>query len=112
MIEQEHSDTQARIVQRQKAHEGNEERSQLRALERLSVCAELEKLSLFERLERICTDRTYPLDFYPKEFAVLDEKNIAAMPEPLRLALIERLNDRRQGVWHKLLLRLQNRSTG
>jgi hypothetical protein len=64
-------------------------------------------LSPLQRLERICADKSYPLDFYPKEFADVSDEIIAAMSEPLRLALIDRLKDRRKGVWCKLLLRLR-----
>lgn len=96
-----------REVQRRKNREEHEEQSHTRSLERLGVCSELERLSPLQRLERICADKSYPLDFYPKEFADVNDEIITAMPETLRLALIERLKDRRKGVWHKLLFRLR-----
>lgn len=113
-MEQEAREAQERAVQREnqrrKNHEEHEERSHTRSLERLGVCSELEKLSPLQRLERICADKSYPLDFYPKEFAVLDDKTIAAMPETLCASLLERLKDRRKGGWHKLLLCLRPNS--
>ena len=93
--------------QRRRNREEHEEQSHTRSLERLGVCAELEKLSPLQRLERICADKSCPLDFYPKEFAVLDDETITVMPEALRSALLERLKERRKGGWHKLLLRLR-----
>jgi len=94
-------------AQRRKNREEHEDRSRTRSLERLGVCSELERLSPLQRLERICADKSYPLEFYTAEFAALDDATIAAMPETLRSALRERLKDRRKGAWHKLLLRLQ-----
>lgn len=99
-----------REVQRRKNREDREERSQTRSLERLGVCSELERMSPLHRLERICADKSYPLAFYPAEFAALDEATITAMPETLRSALLERLKDRRKDAWHKLLLRLRSDS--
>lgn len=96
-----------REVQRRKNREEHKEQSHTRSLERLGVCSELERLSPLQRLERICADESYPLDFYPSEFAVVDDATIGAMPETLHSALLERLKDRRKGEWHKLLLRLQ-----
>lgn len=111
--ERESREVQERAIQRaikaQKNREEHAERSRIRALERLGACVELQKLAPLQRLERICADTSYPLEFYPKEFAEVADEVIAAMPEPLRLALIDRLKDRRKGVWHRLLLRLQNR---
>ncbi|HEX7576567.1 MAG TPA: hypothetical protein VF430_00875 [Verrucomicrobiae bacterium] len=52
----------------------------------------------------------YSLEFYPAEFAAVDGRTIAAMSETLRLALLERLKDRRKGGWHKLLLRLRSQT--
>lgn len=98
-----------RAIKAQKNREEHEDRSRIRALERLGACVELQKLPPLQRLERICADTSYPLEFYLKEFAELADEVIAAMPEPLRLSLIDRLKDRRKGVWHRLLLRLQNR---
>ena len=95
-----------REAQRRKNREEHEERSHARSLERLGVCVELEKLSPLQRLERIYADKSYPLDFYPKEFALLDDETITAMSKTLSSALLERLKDRRKGDWRKLLLRL------
>ena len=110
-MERESREAQERAVQRetqrQRNREEHEERSHICSLERRGVCAELERLSPLQRLERICADKSYPLDFYPSEFAAVDDATIAAMPETLRSALLERLKGRRKGEWHKLLLRLQ-----
>jgi hypothetical protein len=97
-----------RETQRRKNREDHEEQSHVRSLEHLGVRAELEKLSPLQRLERICADKAHPLDFYPAEFAAVDDATIAVMPKALRLALLERLKDRRNGAWHKLLLRLSS----
>jgi hypothetical protein len=109
-IERESRAVQERAVHREtqqrKNREEHEERSNTRSLERLGVSAEFEKLSPLERLEQICADKSHPLDFYPKEFADLDDKTITTMPATLRLALLERVKDRRKGAWHKLLVRL------
>lgn len=111
--ERESREVQERATQRaikaQKNRDEHGERSRIRSLERLGACVELQKLPPLQRLERICADTFYPLEFYPKEFAEVPDEIVAAMPEPLRLALIDRLKDRRKGVWHRLLLRLQNR---
>lgn len=111
--ERENLEVQERATQRAikalKNREEDEERSRIRALERLGACVELQKLPPLQRLERICADTSYPLEFYPKEFADVADEVIAVMPGPLRLALIDRLKDRRKGVWHRLFLRLQNR---
>ena len=106
-IEQEQRNVQNRVIERQQRREQRAQQSETCSLERAGVCAELEKLSPLQRLERICADKSYPLDFYPKEFAVLDDETFGAMSETLRSALLERLKDRRKGVWHKLLLRLR-----
>ncbi len=109
--ERESREVRERALQREIQHRINREehgeRTHTRSLERLGVCTELEKLSPLQRLERICADKSYPLEFYPAEFADVNGEIIAAMSEPLRLALIDRLKDRRKGVWHKLLLRLR-----
>lgn len=97
-----------REAQHRKNREEHEAQSHARSLERLGVRAELEKLSPLQRLERICADKAYPLDFYPAEFAAVDDTTIAAMTKTLRLALIESLKDRRKGAWHKLLCRLSS----
>jgi hypothetical protein len=113
-IERESRKARERAVQREamrrKNREEHEERSSTRSLERLGVCSELERLPPLQRLERICADKSYPLQYYPAEFAAVDETTIAAMPQTLRSALLERLKDRRKGVWHKLLHRLQDSS--
>lgn len=110
-MERESREAQERAVQREatrrKNREEHQERSSTRSLERLGVCSELERLSPLQRLERICADKSYPLEFYPAEFAAVDDTTIGAMSRTLRAALLERLKDRRKGVWHKLLLRLQ-----
>ena len=97
-----------REIQHRKNQEEHGERTHVRSLERLGVCVELEKLSPIQRLERICSDKSYPLEFYPAAFAAVDNSTLAAMPETLRSALLERLKDRRKGAWHKLLLRLRS----
>lgn len=109
-MERENRASQERALQRearqQKNCEEHEARRHSHNLARQDVCSELEKLSPLQRLERICDDKSYPLDFYPVEFAAVGEDTIAAMPETLRGALIERLKGRRKGAWHKLLIRL------
>lgn len=97
-----------REVTRRRNREEHEERSNTRSLERLGVCSELERLPPLQRLERICSDKSYPLEFYPVEFAAVDESTITAMPKTLSTALLERLKDRPKGAWHKLLLRLRS----
>lgn len=113
-MERESQEARERAVQRQATRRENreehEERSSTRSLERLGVCSELERLLPLQRLERICADKSYPLDFYPTEFAAVDDTTIAAMSQTLRSALLERLKDRRRGAWHKLLHRLQGSS--
>jgi len=114
--ERESRETQERAIQRaverQKNREEHEERRHLRSLERLGVCSKLEKMPSLERLERLCAEKVYPLDFFPKHFADLDEATIATMPDVLRSALIDRLDDRWKGVWRKLLNRLRRGQTG
>lgn len=90
----------------QKNREEHEARRQTNSLERQSICSELEQLSPLQRLERICADASYPLDFYPTEFAAVDDATIAAMSDNLRAALLERLKGRRAGEWRNLLRRL------
>lgn len=111
-MERESRETKERAIQREnqrrKNREEHEDQSHTRSLARLGVCAELEKLSPLQRLERICTDSSYPLDFYPATFANVDDKTIAAISEPLRSALLERLKGRRKGAWHNLLVRLHS----
>jgi hypothetical protein len=111
-IERQSREAQERAVQREaqrrKHREEHGERSHTRSLERLGVCSELERLSPLQRLERICADKSYPLELYPTKFADVNDATIAAMPETLRSALLERLKDRRKGAWRKLLHRLQN----
>ncbi len=110
-MERESGEARERAVQREatrrKNREEHQERSSTRSLERLGVCSELERLPPLQRLERICTYKSYPLEFYPTEFAAVDDTTIAAMSQTLRAALLERLKDRRKGAWHKLRLRLQ-----
>ena len=98
-----------RAIKRQKNREEHEERRRIRSLERLGVGVEMERLSPLQRLERICANEFYPLEFYPKDFAILDDETVANMPMTLCSALIERLKDRRKGVWKKLFLCLKNR---
>ncbi len=95
-----------RETQLRQRREKHHDQSQILALERMGVCAELDKLPPLERLERICKEKAYPLDFFPGEYAQVDAESLAAIPEALRAALLERLNGRRNGVWQKLLLRL------
>jgi hypothetical protein len=109
-IEQQETDAHDRVLERQRCRGQRAQQSEARSSERAGVCDELEKLSPLQRLERICADKSYPLDFYPKEFAVLDAETFANMSETLRSALLERLRGRRKGVWHKLLLRLHPNS--
>ena len=113
-MERESREARERAVQREavrrKNREEHEERSSTRSLERLGVCSQLERLLPLQRLERICADKSYPLEFYPAEFAAVDDATIAAISETLRSALLERLKDRRKGAWHKLLHRLQDSS--
>ena len=113
-MERESREARERAVQREatrrKNREEHEERSNTRSLERLGVCSELERLPLLQRLERICADKSYPLEFYPAVFAAVDDTTIAAMSQTLRTALLARLKDRRKGAWHKLLHRLQDSS--
>ena len=97
-----------RKIQRLKDSEVHEARSHTRSIERRGVCAELEALSPLQRLARICADESFPLDFYPKEFADVDDEVIDVMPDSLRSALRERLKGRRKGCWHKLLVRLRH----
>ena len=104
--------TYQRETQRRQRREKHQEQGQTRTLERVGVCAKLEKLTPLERLERICNEKSYPLDFYPKEFAQVENATIAAMAEDLRAALLERLKGRRNGVWHKLLVRMRDGSGG
>ncbi len=99
-----------REATRRKNREEHEERSRTRARARLGVCSELERLPPLQRLERICADKSCPLEFYPVELAAVDATTNAAMSETLRSALLERLKDRRKGARHKLLLRWQGSS--
>lgn len=109
-MERENRESHERAIQRearrQKNREEHEARRHSHSLARQDVCSKLEKLSPLQRLERICDDKSYPLDFYPVEFATVGDDTIAAIPGTLREALIERLKGRRKGAWHKLLIRL------
>ena len=98
-----------RAIKRQKIRENHEDRRNIRTLERLGICGELEKLSAFARLERICAEKSYPLHIFPNQYADLEDATITTMPEVLRSALIERLSGQRKGVWRRLLNRLQSK---
>lgn len=113
-IERESREARERAVQREirrrEIRKEHEERSRNRSLERLAVCSELKNLSQLQRLERISRDKTYPIEFYPSEFAAVDDATLASMPEALRSPLLERLKDRRKGAWRKLWRQLQRSS--
>jgi hypothetical protein len=110
-IQREALEAQQRAYERAKARREREvahrQRSELRSLERLGACLQLESLSAVQKLEYVCTESSYPLDFFPESVALISESDLASISAPLRESLLSRLADRRKGVWKKLLTRLR-----
>jgi len=74
---------------------------------RTALLAELEPLSAVERLDRIARDTEHPVTYYPPEYATLDPESLRAITAALRRALMNRLSDRRKGIWRALREQLE-----
>jgi hypothetical protein len=97
----------ARRASHQKQREEQQQsRLQLRQ-SRATLIDSLKCLSPAERLDHIIGDNTHPVTFYPAEWAVLDLESIQSLPPQVRLAAIQRLSDRRAGIWKKLREQLE-----
>ena len=96
---------EALIARRTARKKELDEQEQVRLRERETrntLLASLQHLSASERLGHIIADTTHPVSFYPAEWAMLDSATIQGLPAQLRVATIQRLADRRTGVWKKL----------
>ena len=97
----------ARRAARQKQRY-DEQQTRLRSRQsRAALIESLRPLSPAERFGRIIADSTHPISFYPTEWVTLDPTTIKTLPPQLRAAAIERLADRRTGIWKKLREQLQ-----
>ncbi len=106
----EHAEDQALIARRAARQKQRDEEQQARLSlrqSRASLIAALQPLTPTERLDRIIADAAHPVTFYPAEWATLDSEAIHALPARLRLAAIQRLSDRRTGIWKKLREQLE-----
>lgn len=102
---------EAAAIARRMAHEKEQVKraaSRLRYRElRTALLAELEPLSAVERLDRIARDTEHPVTYYPPEYATLDPESLRAITAALRRALMNRLSDRRKGIWRALREQLE-----
>jgi hypothetical protein len=74
---------------------------------RAALIESLRPLSPADRLAHIIADTAHPVSFYPEEWAMLDSATLNALPSRLLFAAIQRLADRRRGVWKKLREQLE-----
>lgn len=114
-LEHQHEERQKtdriRAVERRKRRKSDHERRVSDYRERSRIRRELitraEQLSLAGRLALIANDHSNSVTFYPTEFASVDDKTIQELSASTRLALIERLADRRNDPWKMLVDRLK-----
>ena len=91
-----------------KKRQGEQQQARLHRRQTRAVLIEsLRHLSPAERLEHIIADTKRSVSFYPSEWAVLDSATIQTLPSQLRLATIQRLADRRTGIWKRLRVQLE-----
>lgn len=95
-----------RATHQKQREEQQQSRLQLRQ-SRATLIDSLKCLSPAERLDHIIGDNTHPVTFYPAEWAVLDSGSIQSLSPRVRLAAIQRLADRRTGIWKKLREQLE-----
>lgn len=97
----------ARRAARQKQRDEREQVRLRRHQSRAALIASLQPLSPVERLDHIIADTTHSVSFYPAEWATLDSATIRALPWRLRIAAVQRLANRRSGIWNRLREQLE-----
>jgi hypothetical protein len=106
----EQTEEEALAIRRAAGQKERDEQRQVRLRKRQSraaLIASLQSLSPVERLDQIIADATHSVSFYPAEWARLDSATIQALPPRLRLAAVQRLADRRTGLWKRLREQLE-----
>jgi hypothetical protein len=97
----------ARRIARKKQQVEQQQARLGRRQSRETLLSSLRHLSAAACLGHIINDTAHPVTFYPAEWAALDSATINALPERLRLDAIQRLADRRTGVWRRLYKQLK-----
>jgi len=106
----EQTEEEALAIRRAAGQKERDEQRQARLRTRQSraaLIASLQTLSPVERLDHIIADTKHSVSFYPAEWARLDSATIQTLPPRLRLAAVQRLADRRTGIWKRLREQLE-----
>lgn len=93
----------ARQQQREELQQARVRKRETRA----ALIQSLQALSPAERLHHIISDTHHCVTFYPSEWAALDSRSVQSLSPTLRRAAVQRLADRRKGIWKKLCEQLQ-----
>ena len=108
--QREHTEQEALTARRAAREKQRQEQQQARLRlrqGRAALIESLQPLSPTDRLAHIIADTAHPVSFYPEQWAALDPETIQALPSRLLFAAIQRLADRRRGVWKKLREQLE-----
>ena len=107
------AEAERQVRAEQKAHAERERpearrRRALRITERRTLLEAWLGRSAAERLHQVAVDTQHPVEWYPAEWAEVDESTIRALGEETRAALAQRLRDlkSRRGPWKNLRDRL------
>jgi hypothetical protein len=95
---------------RERVEQENRLRSERRAStrrERAALIAKLSQLPPCERLLAIARDSVHPVQYYPPEFAAVEDDVLAEIDPDAAQSLVKRLANERKGVWHNLCGRLR-----
>ena len=76
-------------------------------MERLWLIAQLNKLTVKERLEAIARDQQHPIQYHPPEFATIETEQLMLLDRSDKPMLLLKIENRKKGPWKQLALRLR-----
>jgi len=91
-----------------RAYEQRLSQQRVKRSQRLAILSKLSEMSPLERLDYIANDECHPLQYYPQEFAKVDNEIINKLNSETKSKLLKKCMLYKKGAWRKLALLLSN----
>jgi hypothetical protein len=95
-------------MERKSEHERRLLRQKEAKVERESIISKIRALTPKDRLVRLANDSGHPIQFFPSEFAQVNDELLETMDESTRIQLLEKLKGVAKGPWKQFRIRLES----